>query len=132
MDFTLCTGCSDLPRAWSEGKKRWLDMSLAAVEEQMGVEQRTETVDEDHSAEAGHCTGTGTVLPQRPFDGAQEDAQSDVENRRITRQVIAPALGHRKHRLTQRQTPDDVVGQMRRRLGHAAGSAGRADAATLA
>jgi hypothetical protein len=28
-----------------------------AVEVQMGVEQRPETVDEDHGAEAGRCTG---------------------------------------------------------------------------
>ena len=123
-----------------------------AVKKQMRVEQRRETVDEDHGAEVGRCTGAGTVVSQYPLDGGQEYTQCGVQNRRIVLQVIAQALGKgsaaarratfarppccagasSEHPLAHRQTRDDVVGQMRRRLDHAAGNAGRADAAALA
>jgi len=128
------------------------------MQSQMRVEQRPETVDEDHGAEVGRCTGAGTVLSQYPLDGGQKYTQCGVQNRRIVLQVIAQALGNGEHPLMEqlairlseqttlakslvmahRQTRDDVVGQMRRLalhylrgVDHAAGSAGRADAAAL-
>lgn len=103
-----------------------------AVEVQMGVEQRTETMDEDHGAEAGCCTGTGTVLAQHPLDGGQENVQRGIQNRRITFEVIAQALGHREHPLAHRQARDDMVSEMGGSLHHATGGAGRTDAPALA
>jgi len=49
-----------------------------AVEVQMGAPQRTKAVDKDHGAEAGRRTEAGTVLPQHPRDGGQEDVQCGV------------------------------------------------------
>jgi len=78
-------------------------LSVAAVTKvQMGVQQRAKAVDEDHGASAGRCTDAGTVLPQHPRDGGEEDVQCGIQNCRITFQVVAQALGHRVHPLAHR------------------------------
>jgi hypothetical protein len=103
-----------------------------AVEVQMRVEQRTETVDEDHGTETRRCAGAGTVLPQYPLDGGQKNVQRGVQHPRIAFQGIAQSLGHREHPLAHRQARDDVVSEMGGGLDHAPGRAGGADTTTLA
>jgi hypothetical protein len=52
-----------------------------AVEVQMSVEQRTETVDEDHGAEVESCTGAGTVLSQHPLNNFANLLHRPVESK---------------------------------------------------
>lgn len=87
-----------------------------AVEVQMGVEQRTETVEEDHRTEALGCAGARSALSQHPLDGGKQNVQCGVQNCRITFQVIARPVGRREYPLPYRQTRDDVIGQMPRPL----------------
>jgi hypothetical protein len=83
--------------------------------------QRAKATDEDCGAEVGGPTGAGTVLAQRLFDGGQENVRCGVEHRRIAFQVMAQPLWYGQHPLANRQLRDDMVGQMRGGLLHAAG-----------
>ncbi len=84
----------------------------------MRVEQRAETVDEDDGPQAGLRACVRTAMPPRPLDGAEEEAQRCIQDRRIVLQV--------------RQSRNDVLGEMRGGLDHAPGGAGWTDATTFA
>ncbi len=53
----------------------------------------------------------------------QKNAQHHVEHRAIALHVVPQPLGDREHPLAHRQAGEDVVAQVRRRLGHAPGVA---------
>ena len=74
--------------------------------------------------------------PQSACEGGgrshRQDAQGRIEGTRLVMQVPPQALGHRQHLLTHGHKRQHVIDETRGRLGHAAGVAGRANAATLA
>jgi len=78
-----------------------------AVEVQMGVQERAKAVDEEHSAEPGRCTGAGTVLPQNPRDGGQENevsAQANLRSR-LSGTAAAAAKMCRRRLAPQNRAP---------------------------
>jgi len=59
------------------------------------------------------------VLVQALLDGPQDNAQRRVECRPSSLQKVAQSLWDRQRPLAHRQTREDVVSQVRCRLGHA-------------
>ena len=98
----------------------------------MGIEGRTEAVNERDRAEAGREARARAVRTQLLFHHPQEHAQSSALEIGIAVQEIAQALGHRQHPLPHRQSRQDMIGEMCRRRDHAPGVARWTHAAPLA
>jgi hypothetical protein len=65
---------------------------------------------------------------QRREDGMDEDAQDIAAELLVECEAVAEGEGERQHVLANRSLGQDAVDQVRRGVGHAAGSAGRAEA----
>jgi hypothetical protein len=89
----------------------------------MSVQAGAEPVDKRHGADVQgrlvHICRTGAVGLQALRNDPQEDAQHHVEHCPVTLHEIAQSLRHREHPLAHRQTGEDVVAEVRRRLHHA-------------
>ena len=101
------------------------------MEVEMGIEQATEAVDENHCADVCCTPCFRQALPQAAFDAAQQAVEDGVLQFGVV-QVVAQALGEREHPLPYRQARKDVVGEVRRGLDHAPGGAGGTDATAFA
>ncbi len=65
-----------------------------AVEVEMGVEQGTKAVDENHRPEGGRGAGARAALAQLLLDRAQKNVQRRIQHCRLALEVITQALGH--------------------------------------
>jgi len=65
-------------------------------------------------------------------DGLDEDAQHLAAQRLVEGEAVTKGEGERQHVLAYRNLGEDAVDQVRRGVGHAAGSAGRAESSHLA
>ena len=103
---------------------------------QMLVQARAKAVDKSHCANLQgnlvHLRGTGAVRLSALRNNPQKNTQHHVQYRPITLHEVAQALGDGKHPLAHRQARKDVIGQMRRRLHHAACVARGADTLAFA
>ena len=90
---------------------------------QVGVQRRSEAVDERHRPETRPVGGIGTAGSQRRFDLGEEDPQHRVDQRAVVMDKIAQPFRQRKHPLPHRHLGKHVIHQVCRSLGHAAGGA---------
>ncbi len=102
------------------------------VEVEVGVQRRTESVQERDGAELGLGRGARTALAEEGPDRPQEDAEHPSGERGIAGQEGPQPLRQREDPLAHRQRRQDLVAQMGGDLDRAARVAGGADAATLA
>ena len=79
------------------GRGREHAVEHAAVKMQVGIERRTETVDEGHRPEAGRGTRARTVRPQGLLHRAQEQAQRRALQVGVAVQEVTQSLRHRQH-----------------------------------
>ena len=102
----------------------------------MLVQARAKPVDESHRADLlsslVHLGHTRAMSLQALRNNAQEDTQHHVEHCPVALHEVAQALGHRQHPLAHRQTGENMIRQVRRRLHHAAGIARGADTPAFA
>ena len=108
----------------------------ADTEMHMFIEAWLESMDEGDCADVQgrliHICRTGAVGLQSLCDDPQEDAQHHVESRPVTMNKVAQPLWNSQHPLAHRQTREDVIGEVRRRLLHAPGIARGVDTTALA
>jgi len=98
-------------------------IDCADVKVHMLVQAGAKAVDE------GDCTDVQAGLVQMGLtravglqglrDDAQEDAQHHAQRGPVALHEVTQPFGHRQHPLAHRQAGEDVVAQVRRRLGHA-------------
>ena len=105
----------------------------------MVIERRAEAVQERDTTEprAGstRCVGSSGDTggrDQSPLDLVEEDSRHGGDGSGSVGEHAPQSLGHGDHPLPHGHRRNDVIGEMRRRLGHVAAVAGRADAAALA
>ncbi|MCY1166398.1 hypothetical protein D9M73_63310 [compost metagenome] len=93
----------------------------------MGVQAGAKAVNEGHCADTHACfvslRRTGAVFMQAVLYHPQENAQGRVQRRPVTLHKVPQPLWYRQHPLAHAQAGEDVVCQVRRRLGHASGVA---------
>ena len=104
----------------------------AAVEVQVGIERRSETVDKRHRTEPGIAGRVGTAQAQRRLHLGEENPQHRIDQTGVTMEEIPQPLRQREHPLPHRHLGEHVIHEVRGRLGHAPGAAGGADPAALA
>jgi hypothetical protein len=105
----------------------------------MVVERRTEAVQEGDATEprarSTRCvasSGDTGGRDQSPLDLGKKDLRDGGDGSGSVGQHAPQSLRHGDHPLPHRYRRDDVIDEMRGRLGHVAAVAGRADAAALA
>ena len=96
----------------------------------MRIQRAAEALHKAHRAQPP--ARAAAALAQPRLDDPQQDVQHRTERLGIALQEVAQALRHRQHPLAHRQRREDLVNQMRRRLGHAPGVAGRTHPAAFA
>jgi len=74
----------------------------------------------------------GAMGLQALLHHAQKDTQRRIERALLALQVVAQPFGYRQNPLAHWQAGEDMIGQVRSGLGHAAGVARGADAAAFA
>ena len=105
----------------------------------MVVERRTKAVQKGDAAEprAGGCGGDGVTRAacrsaEQSLDLIKKNLREGCDGRGSVGQKAPQPLRHGDHPLPHGPRRDDVIGEVRGRLGHVAAVAGRADAAALA
>jgi hypothetical protein len=93
------------------------------VKMHVAVENAAEPVHEGDGAEAGVRRGARTALADGRLDRAQEDRQQAADDLWLVTQVPSDPPGHRKHPLLVLHARQDLIDQVGRDLGHAAGRA---------
>jgi hypothetical protein len=96
----------------------------------MCIQRAAEALHEAHRPQP--AARAPAALTQPRFDDPQKDVQHRAERLGIALQEIAQPFGHRQYPLTHRQRGKDLVGQMRRHLGHVPCVAGGTQRAALA
>jgi hypothetical protein len=102
------------------------------VEVEVGIEGGAEAVQEGDGAELGVAGRGRAGAAQRGASAAEQDAQHVAGQARVVRQEGADPFRQGEHPLAERQRWQHVIGEVGGHLHHAAGVAGRADAATFA
>ena len=104
----------------------------AAMEMQIGVERRSETVDKRHRTESCFAGRVGTAQAQRRLHLGQKNPQHRVDQAGAVMQEIPQPFRERQDPLPHRRRRVHMIHPMRGGLGHAPGAAGGADPAALA
>ena len=102
----------------------------------MLVEAGAKAVNEGDSSDMQGCfvymRRTSAVPLQALGNHPQKDAQHHIEHGPVALHEVAQPLGHRQYPLAHRQTGENMIGQMHRRLHHAPRVARGAHASTFA
>ncbi len=132
VESLLVRGTAFVERRSSRGVRLENAVDDDAVEVPTEIEQRAKAVDEGHRADRGIETSRRAGAVQGMYHDAQENAQRQGHDRPIRFEVITQPLGNRQHPLADRQSRQDVVGQMGDGSDPSPGVASRTDAAALA
>ena len=101
------------------------------VEVEMRVERATKALGERDGADLSVSGGPGARAAERGTERPEEDGEHRGGHTRLVVEEGAEPLRKREDPLAHGQVRQEVVGQVRRDLGHAAGVAGKAGPSSL-